>query len=690
MSVRSPVQHSHSFDSRSSISFLLSPSTPRPRPASRLASLPAPVLSRIAAAVVLSSPRKHPSALVPLLRTCRAVHNALAFDANPALYNLLFRATFDYAALTRRYAWMIEHLADVAGRGRNIFDLFSQPRSWAIDYRTRWELARRMRLTIALDRLPADGLAGDLWNAWFLLTENDGNNIRFLEDECRFARWIVIYYRDSMLKDSLVPGYPRETGEKALAMWCALLSGTDVQAEETPAEVDEKIFILRPYVFACAKYDITYAPWHHRRLPLCRPGCTEHEPDLTLRSKALPYNRFGNLWLRAPPHFILGAYLGFLRLLERQPSRVGLKAGSSRFTDTQGPGLFGHGDVMASIHHDREWQRNSVCQDPHTSPGLPPMTFRGEIEGFWRGKFLFYDFDSYRRILAGNMRGVYTGTFAEQVAEMEFRETVIRVRTTEVGGHGPLLCAGFSDDEDDDEQARIEAGYGHEVVSGDEPDDEGWTKEILITGRCRTSWGWARVRGRVRSWDGLVIIALAYSKHAMGRWLWRGYLHAGGYMIGRWRDTFTAEALRGYEGAFGMLRAGDSFYPSHFPKRMDESAGVDPKSEAGYFAFPARATPAATSTSTSTSALDSSASASSSRVAQAPADPNAPMSSDVTDAGSQSPPRTQTEDLARPAPASNTAEPAPNHPPAREHLARVVDRERVLGKRKNEAEHERV
>lgn len=267
-------------------------------------------------------------------------------------------------------------------------------------------------------------------------------------------------------------------------------SRVDLLAEQTSAEVDEKIFMLRPYIFACAKYDITYAPWHYRRLPLCDPSCKDHEPDVTMRSKALPYQRFGYTWRRAPPHFILACYLIFLRLLERQPGRMGLKPGSSTFSlspdDSARPGLFSMTKIMPSIYHDREWQRNSVCQDPHTSPGLPPLTFRGELTGFWRGKFLFYDFDHYRQILAGNMRGVYTGTFAEQAAEMEFKETIIKVRNEDVGGKGPLLCAGFDDDEEpgsENEQKRIESGYGHQVVTEDETEEEGWTQEILISGR---------------------------------------------------------------------------------------------------------------------------------------------------------------------------------------------------------------
>ena len=170
---------------------------------------------------------------------------------------------------------------------------------------------------------------------------------------------------------------------------------------------------------------------------------------------------------------------------------MGIKSGSSTFSlspgEDAGPGLFSTTHILPSIYHDREWQRNAVCQDPHTSPGLPPLTFQGEVQGFWRAKFLFYDFDMYRQILAGNLRAVYTGTFAEQAAELELKETVIKIRADQVGGDGPLLTAGFIDEEGENaserEQERIEAGYGHEVVTNmDEPDEPGWIKEILITG----------------------------------------------------------------------------------------------------------------------------------------------------------------------------------------------------------------
>lgn len=60
----------------------------------------------------------------------------------------------------------------------------------------------------------------------------------------------------------------------------------------------------------------------------------------------------------------------------------------------------------------------------------------------------------------------------------------------------------------------------------------------------------------------------------MGRWVWRGYIHTGGFLIGRWRDTYTPEDQTGYEGPLGFIRAGDLFYPDHFPTSMATSAGT--------------------------------------------------------------------------------------------------------------------
>ena len=376
-----------------------------------------------------------------------------------------------------------------------------------------------------------------------------------------------VYNDDIIQTDAATPGYPEETGAKALGVWIALISGTDLVSEQSANQVDEKIFTLRPYVFACAKYEILYARWTMRQLPTslmqigqggdkasgsgaatvtpssassitsAAPasaiGTAAASPALSAgQSKAVPYRRFGYTWRRAPPNHVLGTYLYFLRLLDRQPGRrmpANPSAGESNgppgaSPSFPSPGLFNSSRILPSHFHDREWQRNSVCQDPSTSPGLPALTFQGELAGYWRGKFLFYDFDMYRRVLAGDVRAVYTGRFAEQHLELELRETVVRVPVGKVGGDGPSVCAGFKEEAEGElpaEQQRIRDGYGWVVVGEDElqkekadgqvEDEPGWTKEILLSGVGRTSWGMASIRGRVRAWDGMVVLQMAYS-----------------------------------------------------------------------------------------------------------------------------------------------------------------------------------
>ena len=77
---------------------------------------------------------------------------------------------------------MVKHLSSMAGRGRKVFDLFSDPRSWAIDYKTRWEQSYRMREVVKHGGFDIPGissrelLVADLWNIWFLLTENGASD----------------------------------------------------------------------------------------------------------------------------------------------------------------------------------------------------------------------------------------------------------------------------------------------------------------------------------------------------------------------------------------------------------------------------------------------------------------------------------------------------------------------------------
>lgn len=112
-----------------------------------------------------------------MLKTCKAMETALRFDNNPVLYNRLFRATFDLGALIRRTQWMFDVNTDVPGTSRKT-ELFGDPRSWAIEYKSRWQLRNRMRACIAHQTVNVPGVSSlkhldaDLWALWFLWTEN--------------------------------------------------------------------------------------------------------------------------------------------------------------------------------------------------------------------------------------------------------------------------------------------------------------------------------------------------------------------------------------------------------------------------------------------------------------------------------------------------------------------------------------
>ncbi|KAG9030534.1 hypothetical protein FRB95_003863 [Tulasnella sp. JGI-2019a] len=100
----------------------------------------------------------------------------------------------------------------------------------------------------------------------------------------------------------------------------------------------------------------------------------------------------------------------------------------------------------------------------------------------------------------------------------------------------------------------------------DTDEEEDRVLDTIITGSGHSAWGPFSIRGRIRAWDGLITAVKDYSYsgtgstaqddgedgHDRGRWLYRGYLYAGGNWVGRWRDTVTELQFCGYEGAFIM------------------------------------------------------------------------------------------------------------------------------------------
>ncbi|KAJ4480235.1 hypothetical protein J3R30DRAFT_3470679 [Lentinula aciculospora] len=83
-----------------------------------------------------------------------------------------------------------------------------------------------------------------------------------------------------------------------------------------------------------------------------------------------------------------------------------------------------------------------------------------------------------------------------------------------------------------------------------------WPNDILVTGKTSeevgAAWGHYVFIGRVRLWDGLIILLRTprdSTRSDLGRWLFRGYLHDHN-LVGHWRETSTSPNRIGYQGGF--------------------------------------------------------------------------------------------------------------------------------------------
>ncbi|KAF9500079.1 hypothetical protein BDN71DRAFT_1486769 [Pleurotus eryngii] len=88
--------------------------------------------------------------------------------------------------------------------------------------------------------------------------------------------------------------------------------------------------------------------------------------------------------------------------------------------------------------------------------------------------------------------------------------------------------------------------------------------DILITGetgeRHGAAWGHYSIVGRVRPWDGLVVLLrtpVDSTQAHSGQWVFKGYIHDQN-LVGRWRETSTRVDRIGYEGSFLLAKTQES------------------------------------------------------------------------------------------------------------------------------------
>lgn len=83
-------------------------------------------------------------------------------------------------------------------------------------------------------------------------------------------------------------------------------------------------------------------------------------------------------------------------------------------------------------------------------------------------------------------------------------EKIVRVRRELLGGSGSVLNAGFPEEGDD------EHTVCYAELEEEEPEGSAFSKEIWLSGTGRSPWGEFVVRGRVRAWDGMILMTKSY------------------------------------------------------------------------------------------------------------------------------------------------------------------------------------
>jgi hypothetical protein len=221
--------------------------------------------------------------------------------------------------------------------------------------------------------------------------------------------------------------------------------------------------------FPLFQFDAFYAPWTIRVLPVAQSDDEDEVPpatadpfvaDLRPRSRAEQVEHLGLSLVICPPILAHAACFSFFARVERDPAMSSLNDAPQLGGNAAiiGPGgIVGGGSgrnfsrapktptaILSSELHDRDFTRLLVCHDPRSSPGLPPLFYKGLFTGAWEGRFSFFDFDSYRDMLGGRIRSLYEGPFGDQPQVWKLEERIVKLRPgEEPGGKGSMLNAGF-------------------------------------------------------------------------------------------------------------------------------------------------------------------------------------------------------------------------------------------------------
>nr|XP_018265834.1 uncharacterized protein I303_02208 [Kwoniella dejecticola CBS 10117]OBR87992.1 hypothetical protein I303_02208 [Kwoniella dejecticola CBS 10117] len=455
---------------------------------------------------------------INLLLSCRTINEAINPTTNPRLYGKLFKALFDIDAPERRLrihpnANAIARKLKKRPRKRRKTNEDDKLKAQELTKELKKRINCLLRLRDMIEQKDVSEIEDDdLWTIYFMLIENDGKNLEHLigpKATIHLPALLELYHEQHFLAAAVEPGYPAETVGRSLAMWIAWLVGGSGAPDETPEQREERMFVLRPYVFAAQQYHLYFAPWTLPDLPLTKPlppsdNSNPFVADLTPRSRSCAVEHFGRQLSVCPPFL---AHAAILRFFYRRPGED-IDGESDNELDmvtppfmtmqnAQGQGQ-GQGQGHAPAHHhhhhhgthtpitngvrvndlqqqflignsknhDLDFARLKACHDPLSTKGLKSPRWKGCWDGCWEGTFSFFDFDAFREMLAGHARALYEGPYGEQAQVWRIKETYVRKIGWVKRPESLYSPHQSSDDEyySTDENAQAEAGEEEGVV----------------------------------------------------------------------------------------------------------------------------------------------------------------------------------------------------------------------------------
>ncbi|KAG8871273.1 hypothetical protein FRB97_008858 [Tulasnella sp. 331] len=400
-----------------------------------LHTVPFEVLQSIAIKTVDQAQRGPPQTIYNLLSTCRAIHDSLAFDANPLFYANVYDLQFDTAAQKRRYA--PDRLAALH-RAREL--------------KRRWTLLKEIKcitdISTPVDQgfliwgNPSTNTVGTYtyqeklshaWLAYMLLTESDGRNWQQLS-WARLVEWIrlfMFYDIDKVSIHAQTTGLlPPENEFRAVGMWLWWLSlRYENVVKESLVAHSAVNRMLRPFTFASFRYSFFYAPWSSSRLPDTDnvlnhfPGATQDGP---LFADPIPHDRtitlpsyLGSPLLVSPPHICQAAALLFFSRMQRYPlgqmewlpHDIQMMHNARRLHGPHHPYTPNHSTInyptlVDSRQYDDDVLRMLSCRDPtraRTPRAQPKYQYNpGSFVGEWEGRFVNYGLMANQDIGAGH------------------------------------------------------------------------------------------------------------------------------------------------------------------------------------------------------------------------------------------------------------------------------------------------